>query len=300
MSRKPAVTREKVFAIANDLFAAGIKNPGAAAIRAELEKQAGAGAVGSLTTIQRYLNEWRESRVEEDAAARVPADVLRALTLAFSENALSARSDMAARFEQAEEEAGALVLENEALQADQEELTRELSVRTTERDTAQGQLTERAAEIESLKAALALSDTRSAALEAPLHMARVQTQEANGRIEEIRASTSNQLEAMRAERDAARASQADAERRAIEAEKVAVDAVARLDGERNGKAALQAHADELRGAVQRLEPEARRSASATAEVEALKDMIRQQREHIETLLGFARSAARVDGVAAAR
>ena len=54
---KSAVTQEQVSAVANILFAAGNKDPGAKLVRQEIAQQRGPGApLGSLGTIQRYVD----------------------------------------------------------------------------------------------------------------------------------------------------------------------------------------------------------------------------------------------------
>lgn len=89
MARPSAVTYEQVAAIANNLVAAGNRNPSAAAIREELAKRAAPGTpTGSPNTVQRHLDEWRrrERPVEAVDAPQLPpqlaGDIARALSAA--------------------------------------------------------------------------------------------------------------------------------------------------------------------------------------------------------------------------
>ncbi len=87
-----AVTYEQVAAVANALFAQGVKNPGTKTVREELGKRAGpSGSTGSPNTIQRHLDAWRAKDRPMDPAEPAPqlppslaADISRALTAAAS------------------------------------------------------------------------------------------------------------------------------------------------------------------------------------------------------------------------
>lgn len=59
MAYAHGVTREDIFAVADEIFSAG-KNPSQASVRAKLGK-------GSFSTISKYLAEWRENQTDVEA-----------------------------------------------------------------------------------------------------------------------------------------------------------------------------------------------------------------------------------------
>lgn len=61
MAYAHGVTREDIFAVADEIFSAG-KNPTQASVRAKLGK-------GSFSTISKYLAEWRENQTDAEAIA---------------------------------------------------------------------------------------------------------------------------------------------------------------------------------------------------------------------------------------
>lgn len=71
---RTAVTYEQVRSIADALYATGIKNPGATAIRAELAKRADGSPVGSPNTIQSHLLVWRQRDRPERSGVPLPGD----------------------------------------------------------------------------------------------------------------------------------------------------------------------------------------------------------------------------------
>lgn len=61
MAYAHGVTREDIFAVADEIFSTG-KNPTQATVRAKLGK-------GSFSTISKYLAEWRENQTDIEAVA---------------------------------------------------------------------------------------------------------------------------------------------------------------------------------------------------------------------------------------
>lgn len=61
MAYAHGVTREDIFAVADEIFSTG-KNPSQASVRAKLGK-------GSFSTISKYLAEWRENQTDVDVIA---------------------------------------------------------------------------------------------------------------------------------------------------------------------------------------------------------------------------------------
>jgi chromosome segregation protein len=272
MARLPVVTYEQVAAVANALYAAGNKDPGTKAVREELLKRAAGGPTGSPNTIQRHLDEWRQKErpVEQQEFAALPDDLARTVLGALNSAAAVGRAKVESRLQQVQAELRELAEAGEGAEARFEDVSQELASRTSERDSVRGQLTQRNGEVEELKAALAAATERVAALEATINAAKTEAQEASGRVDEIRVSTDKQLAQMRIERDEARAGHAEADRRAVAAEKESVAAAARLEGERAAKAALEAQVAELKASVAALQPDAARAGAATAELVGLR------------------------------
>ena len=289
-----AVTYEQVAAVANALFAQGAKNPGTKVVRDELAKRAGPGsATGSPNTIQRHLDAWRAKDRPLEAADPAPqlpqglaADISRALTAAAS----VAREKVEERLDQVQAELAALSEIGEANEAQLEDLTRELTSRTSERDSMAGQLTERSEALLKLKTSFEIAQQRLADMERDLHAAQVQAQAANGRVEEIRAATDRQLLKLQDDRDQARATQADAKKRVTDAEKHAIAAEAHLDGERLAKKALDAQLIDLQAKLQRLEGESSRASSAEAAAGGLRDQVQLLNDTVAMLRSMVTSA----------
>lgn len=276
MARAAAVTYEQVAAVANALYAQGVKDPGTKAIREELAKRAGPGvAVGSPNTVQAHLNRWRVEGRPVDTPevpqlpAQLAADISRALVAASS----VAREKGEERLAQVQAEFDELVATGEANEARIEELEQELSARTSERDAMAGQLRDRTTEVTELKASLAAAVEKSAALERDMHTAQGEAQAANGRVDEIRQASERQVTKLQEDLAAARAGQNEAQRAGVEAEKRAVAAEARLEGERLGRAALEAQLVELNATTKRLEGEAARAAGAEAAAAGLREQV---------------------------
>jgi len=291
-----AVTYEQVAAVANALYAQGIKDPGGKAIREELAKRAGpGGTTGSPNTIQRHLNTWRVKDRPMDAAdvpqlpAQLAGDIGRALNAAAS----GAREQVEERLAQVQAEFDDLVAVGEASEGRIEELLQELSARTSERDSMAGQLAERTTEVAELKASLATANDKVATMERELHAAQAEAQAANGRVDEIRQATDRQLTKMQAELDQARAGQVDAEHRVVEADKRAVASEAHLDGERSAKAALETQVGDLQGAVKRLGGDAARAAAAEASATGLRDQVALLNETVAMLRQMVRATESV-------
>lgn len=290
-----AVTFEQVAAVANALYAQGIKDPGTKAIREELAKRAGpGGTTGSPNTIQGHLNRWRAENRPIDAAevpqlpAQLAADISRALNAAAS----VAREKVEERLSRVQAEFDELVAVGEGSEARIDELVQELAARTSERDSMAGQLAERTAEVAELKIALATATDKAATLERELHAAQAEAQAANGRVDEIRQATDRQLTKMQADLDQSRAGQADAQRRGTEAEKHVVAAEAHLDGERAAKSALEAQVIELQGSVKRLEGEAARAAGAEASAAGLREQMVLLNDTVVMLRGLLQAAGK--------
>lgn len=289
-----AVTYEQVAAVANALYAQGIKDPGTKAIREELAKRAGpGGSAGSPNTIQGHLNIWRvKDRPADptDPAPALPPQLTAEIGRSLNAVASIAREKVEEKLALVQAELNELVATGEGHEARIEELTQELAARASERDSMAGQLAERTAEVSELKTTLGAVQERAAATERELHVAQADAQAAIGRVDEIRSSMDKQLAKVQAELDQARAGQAEAAARASEAEKHVVGAEAHLDGERAAKKLLEAHVAELQSAVKRLENDASRASAAEAAAAGLRDQVRLLNETVAMLRGMLKQA----------
>ena len=295
MPRAPVVTYEQVAAVANSLFASGVKDPGTKAVRQELTNRAGGGPTGSPNTIQRHLDVWRQRDrpVDPMAFAELPEHLASTILGAMNQAAAVGREKVEQRLNQVQAELQELAASGEGAETRIDELTQDLAARTSERDSMQGQLSQRTAEVDELKRALAAATEKTSSLEVMLHAAQTEAQEASGRVDEIRNATDRQLAQMRAERDAAHGVQAEAERRVVVAEKESVAATARLEGERASKVTLETQLTELRqqvielkSTVARLEPEAANAGAMAAEVAGLRRELGRQDDTISMLHGL--------------
>jgi len=276
MARPAQVTYEQVAAVANALYAQGVKDPGTNAVRAELAKRAGpGGAVGSPNTIQRHLSEWRakDRPIELSEMPQLPAQLAADISRALVAAASVAREKVEERLAVLQGELDELAAAGEVAEARIEELQTEVTARTSERDSMTGQLAERTAEVVELKAALTTATDKAAGLERDLHAAQSQAQAAEGRVDEIRQATDRQVTKMQTDVDQARAGLLEAQRHATDAEKEAVGALAHLDGERAAKAVLEAQVGELQATVRRLEGDAARAAAAEASASGLREQV---------------------------
>jgi chromosome segregation ATPase len=294
MPRVP-VTYEQVAAVANQMYAQGVREPGAKAIREELAKRAGAGStVGSPNTIQRHLTSWRakDRPVEASEVPQLPAQLAADISRALVAAASVAREKGEERLAQLQGELDELVAVGEANETRLEELQQEVAARTSERDSMAGQLAQRNDEAAELKAALAAANERAAALERELHAAQAAAQAANGRVDEIRQASQRQATELKADVEQARTRQLDAERRAIEADKRAVAAEAHLQSERAAKGELDAHVADLQQNVKRLEPGASRAAAADAAAQGLRDQVALLTETVTMLRSLLEAAGK--------
>lgn len=291
-----SVTYEQVAAVANALYAQGVREPGAKAIREELGKRAGSGAaVGSPNTIQRHLTAWRtkDRPVEASEVPQLPAQLAADISRALVAAASVAREKGEERLAQLQGELDELVAGGEAAEARIEELQQDVAARTSERDSMAGQLAQRTEETAELKAGLAAANERAATLERELHAAQAEAQAANGRVDEIRQSSERQAAKLESEIQQAHARQADAERRAIDAEKRAVAAEAHLESERSAKSELDINVAALKQTVKRLEPDASRAAAAEAGAQGMREQITLLSETVTMLRSLLEGSGKV-------
>lgn len=276
MGRTSSVTYEQVAAVANNLVAAGNKNPSAAAVREELAKRAQPGApLGSPNTIQRHLDEWRkrEKPVEAIEVPQLPAQLAGDIARALSAAATNAREMGEERLAMVQSELDELAAVGERNEVLIEQLQQELAARTSERDGMTAQLADRTAELASVKASLQEALERATQTEREIQEANAQAQAANGRVDEIRASTDRQLAHMQQDLDHAKADAAGARAAAVDAEKRAVGAEARLAGSVETLASTREQLANWTAEAQRLQGEAAHAASAEAAAAGLREQV---------------------------
>lgn len=275
MAREPSITPEQVAAVAAEIKASGGK-PTIRAVREAL------GGIGSMTTIQRYLQRWHDAQPTTAAAPiEIPAVVLTGIRQAIEHASSSAQAELRAELAEARETVDAITAEAErtvkalddadaqiiALEALRADLAARLDEEKRSRQDAAARA---AAEAEGLRADITAE--RQAAEAARVELAKVQLRlESLPRIEADLADARAELAQARD-----RAQVAERELAAVRAELAAARET--IERERQAAASVQAHAEaEIRQAretseraVARVDAElaAAREAQARAEVRA--------------------------------
>ncbi len=242
MAREPSITPEQVAAVAAEIKASGGK-PTIRAVRESL------GGIGSMTTIQRYLQRWHDAQPTTAAAPiEIPAAVLAGIRQAIEHASSSSQAELRAELAEARETVDAITAEAERTakaldDADAQIIVldgmrTDLAARLDEEKRARQDAAARAAaDAEGLRAEIAAE--RRAAESARVELAKVQLRlESLPRLEADLADARNELiqvrdRAQTAERDlaAVRAELAAAretierERQAAAAAQVSVTAV---------------------------------------------------------------------------
>ena len=281
---RTSITFEQVAAIANALYAEGSKDPGTAAIRAELVKRAGPGMqVGSPNTIQRHLEAWRTNARPVDPISPAPplppqlaADIGRALIAA----AAVAKEDAERRLLQVRAELAELAEGGEGFEIQIDELNQALAARTSERDTIAGQLKEQIENIHELKVAFEREQATSEMLRLECTKAQLKSETADVRVEEAASHESalrSELAGVRSELSATGQKLSTAERRADVAE-------AHLSDANSSITRAEARFSEFRKAVQGIERAPERAAAAEAAVTELRAQVAMLNELLATAL----------------
>lgn len=184
-----------------------------------------------------------------------------------------ARKEVQAELDQSREEVATLAAEGLRLEAANADLAEQVAAMTSQRDAMQGQLAERTAEVERLREALRVSEEQRIANERLAQQATAEAQAAAGRVDEIRASTAQQILQMQADLQQANASAHEARAATVAAEKRAVAAEARLEGAQEAAQAAKAQMAELQPQVARLQESATRGAASEATCAALREQV---------------------------
>ncbi len=288
MGRRPAVTFEQVAAIANELVARGLSDPGPRSIREELTKRAGPAAeVGSFGTIQRHLGKWRTHGrpidpplALPDLPAQLSVDMRRALSAAAQE----ARGTSERRVAQLEAELTELATSCEGYEARMDALADDLAAMTTARDVMAGRFQAQMSDSERLSAALrsdaevreeqrlelaatrahlaALETQRAAAIqdrdELRVQLAALQTE--TRALRDARAMSEHEAGMVKVQLAAAHEALTRSEQRASELQLKALDLepwLARCVGAESAATELRKQVDVLSSLIRRRRPEPR-------------------------------------------
>lgn len=276
MARPTSITYEQVAAIAHNLVAAGNKSPSAGAVREELAKRSPPGTpIGSPNTVQKHLDEWRRRERPADPVEvpQLPPQLVGDLARALSAAATHSREQVEERLAQVQAELDELAVVGERNELLIEQLTSDLTQRTSERDAMTGQLADRTNKLTEVEAELEAAQVRIAALEREALEARATAQAATGRVEEIRTHTARQIEQMQVDLVRAQAVAAESSGKAGENQQKAVEALARLDGERAARLGLERQLKSAAERMHALEGDSARAAAAEASVVGLKEQV---------------------------
>lgn len=277
MGRTLSVSYDQVVAAANELLAAGERNPGTTAVREILKTKAAVLGVpvGSRNSIQRHLNDWRENgRPIDSKSVQLPpalaADMLRALQAA----AAVAREEVEVRLTQVQTEMQDLLQSEDDKEDENRKLKEALEERSSERDKVIGQLTSQTSKVEQLEAALVREQESAEAVRLELTRIQIKIELADARDREAK---QGEL-VMRQEMDEVRTALASERTERSDAQRRADVAVACLDAESLAKKAAEARVDELKLLVERLNDAVSRAAAAEASTTELRGHLAMLRE----------------------
>lgn len=103
---------------------------------------------GSPNTIHRHLTQWRDARPQATASApELPASLAVQIAAEISRAAAQARAEIEGRLIQTQAEAAELAATGEALEAERDSLTEQVTSLTRDRDTLTGKATQQAADL---------------------------------------------------------------------------------------------------------------------------------------------------------
>ena len=142
MAREPSITAEQVYAVADAIRAEGGK-PTSRAVRERL------GNVGSMGTINRFLQQWKSSHERKSTGVLSLPVALQNSILDFLEQELAmSRAGLEAELAEQQQEAGDLATENERQSEVIERLNEQVSILGEERAAAEGKSAQLAADLE--------------------------------------------------------------------------------------------------------------------------------------------------------
>ena len=273
MARTEAQYRE-VADIANDLYKAGVKEPGSSAIRKILvTRRADTGAtVGSPNSIVGELMRWRATERPAEATApiqQLPASVVAEINRSMLAAAAHARQDLEPKLEMLSLELKEAVESGKLCEAQIEEMAIILAERTRERDVSAGQTQEQTNQVQALTASLAREQALAANLRLDLARAEIGTQMAIARAGEAREreqTLRDEVFQIRGEFAAERAFRFEADRRSD-------IACTRLESEAQARMSADAHIAELLGVVRGIEGAVGRATAAEASALELRSQV---------------------------
>lgn len=287
---RTGVTFEQVSAAADALAGEG-KIPSITAVREKL-------GTGSPNTIHAHLKTWREARpVARAEAVELPADLRNAIAHEMQKAASAARAEVQELLVQAQAEAAELARAGEELEVERDQLTEQVLVLTTERDTLLGKSHEQATAL--MEAAQRIEREQQAAEAARIELAKAQLKIDQANANEARYS---------AEISELKTALKSAEKEAVEATKTGAVANAKLEASNVSLSDALARAERAEKA---LADATQQAALHIAEVRAehsklAKEMAALQAAHAQELKHFsdyatqqAERAARAEGKLAA-
>lgn len=260
---KTSLSYTDVAPIAAAFHRAGICNPGAREIRDELIKVRGPHAsIGSMTTIQRHLQRWRDEERPRDPdvpTPQLPSPVSDALISWVKTAVARAESPLLGQLDQVRNELSVAVQEGGYLEERLDTSIQDLEARTCERDQARGEMSALRFEADALRAELGRAREQGVALSRDLAAAQTESKALTKRVEELHTeadrlgaacraevqSLNMQLVSATAERNDAREARATAAA-ALEA------AIARAQQAEARECTLQVEVKQLRGQVGKL------------------------------------------------
>lgn len=190
---REGVTYEQIKAAAEELVSEG-REPTIRAVRERLR------GTGSPNTIHRHLTKWRDARPDAPAAtADLPASILREINSEIQRAVSAARADIESQLARALTEAADLAAAGEALEAERDALSEQVSALTSDRDVLAGKAAEQLVEIERL--GHELERERRAAEDARIEIAqgRLKLEAQTVQLAEQRAQLDQQDQDLRAE-----------------------------------------------------------------------------------------------------
>lgn len=258
------LTYERFAAGADELVAAGTK-PSRLTYRMLREKVG-----GSFTTIEGFLNTYRQSHPEVEVDRSIPPDLHAALRAALARQRVEVEQAFAEQlsFEKrlnSELHDGLLSAEERL-----ERLDEELQRRTTERDSSLGQCTEVQAQVHALKEELTDALQRAEDVSRDALVAQSQLDVAKGSDKEFREQAEARLSSLRKELTCVTGQLKEANGQTKEAEVKLAEVRAHLEAEREAKAALKDQLSQTIASLQRHHAESVKAAVDAAEVESLR------------------------------
>lgn len=261
MARPDGVTYEAVAQAAVALRAEGVQPT----VRL-LQQRVG----GSNTTVLKHFTAWKQANPAARPQQRdIPIEIVAAVESALARTEAAARSEIQAQLVDLQATLDAISEENEGILKTNAALLDLNAEVTSERDRLQGQLAEKASELQDLRDALGREQAAAEKARVDLAQARLLVDGAASRVAESQEREREARQALQrgqAEADAAREAKSAAEQRAAVAE-------AQLQAERAAHLASEARLDTLHREIQALSAGAAKAVAAEATATELRKTV---------------------------